>query len=270
MKQTSAWENEVVQEQIAAWDHWTRLKNQAAKVLYPQATAKRVMLAALRRYGIPRRSQQRVLEVGFGFGDVVFWFRPPTVLRGVEISPSALASATRRAAKRRHFDAVFSPPCPEDSVRTPFPDGFFDVVLASHTIEHVYDDSAFLKELLRVTRPGGAAFILAPLDVVRRSDVLSIADRRNPAFPDDSFHVWRYNIDTLRSLAADAGFDVIEATQCDALSDERRTMSRPHQILLSLLWAMAPHSLWRARDRVSHRRGFLYRQGLVVASRRRR
>lgn len=44
------------------------------------------------------------------------------------------------------------------------PDESFDVVLCSHVLEHVTDDSAAMRELLRVTRPGGWAVLDAPVD----------------------------------------------------------------------------------------------------------
>lgn len=41
----------------------------------------------------------------------------------------------------------------------------FDAVLCSHVLEHVNDDRRALRELLRVTRPGGCVLVLAPIDL---------------------------------------------------------------------------------------------------------
>jgi SAM-dependent methyltransferase len=51
-----------------------------------------------------------------------------------------------------------------DVTALPFEDGAFDVVLCSHVLEHVEDDVAAIRELARVTRPGGTAIVLVPID----------------------------------------------------------------------------------------------------------
>ncbi len=49
----------------------------------------------------------------------------------------------------------------------PFADHQFDVVLASHVLEHVADDRPALAELARVLVPGGRASIMVPFDANR-------------------------------------------------------------------------------------------------------
>ncbi|MCL4694124.1 MAG: methyltransferase domain-containing protein [Candidatus Hydrogenedentes bacterium] len=49
-----------------------------------------------------------------------------------------------------------------DSCRLPFRNGAFDVVVASHIIEHLDDPSAMLHEIDRVLRPGGVLRISCP------------------------------------------------------------------------------------------------------------
>jgi SAM-dependent methyltransferase len=44
----------------------------------------------------------------------------------------------------------------------PFPDGHFDLVIASDVLEHVPDDRAFAREILRVVKPGGRAIVTVP------------------------------------------------------------------------------------------------------------
>jgi len=50
-----------------------------------------------------------------------------------------------------------------DITAIPFRSGAFDLVIASHVIEHVGDDRTALAELARVTAPGGRALIMAPM-----------------------------------------------------------------------------------------------------------
>ncbi|MBM3125878.1 MAG: class I SAM-dependent methyltransferase [Chloroflexi bacterium] len=44
----------------------------------------------------------------------------------------------------------------------PFPNGTFDLILSHEVIEHVRDDRAAVREMLRVLRPGGRAVIFCP------------------------------------------------------------------------------------------------------------
>ena len=44
----------------------------------------------------------------------------------------------------------------------PLPDGAFDAVIASEVLEHVWDDTGALRELVRVLRPGGRLAVTVP------------------------------------------------------------------------------------------------------------
>jgi SAM-dependent methyltransferase len=47
------------------------------------------------------------------------------------------------------------------------PDNAFDAVMCSHVLEHVPDDAAAMRELRRVTAPGGWCLVMVPLDLTR-------------------------------------------------------------------------------------------------------
>ncbi|GII55819.1 methyltransferase [Planotetraspora thailandica] len=49
-----------------------------------------------------------------------------------------------------------------DALSMPFPDASFDRVIASEVLEHIPDDMAAMRELVRVLRPGGLAAITVP------------------------------------------------------------------------------------------------------------
>ena len=55
-----------------------------------------------------------------------------------------------------------------DITAIPFPDDSFDVAIASHVLEHVPDDVRALRELRRVLRPAGRAFLQHPIDPSRK------------------------------------------------------------------------------------------------------
>lgn len=83
----------------------------------------------------------------FGFGPV----------HGVDIDPVFVDVANRRLAGLEGFDCRLY-----DGMRVPYEDGFFDVVLSGHVIEHTADPHGYLRELLRVLRIGGYLFLEYP------------------------------------------------------------------------------------------------------------
>jgi len=50
-----------------------------------------------------------------------------------------------------------------DVARAPFADGSFDVIYASHVLEHVEDDAGAMREFHRMLRPGGWAVLQVPV-----------------------------------------------------------------------------------------------------------
>jgi SAM-dependent methyltransferase len=89
------------------------------------------------------------------------------------------------------------------------PDGSFDVVYASHVLEHIPDDVQAMSEILRILRPGGWAILQVPIGgLTTREEVIEDDAERSAAYgqPD---HVRMYGrdgvyADRLRSV----GFDV--------------------------------------------------------------
>ncbi|MEX2642948.1 MAG: class I SAM-dependent methyltransferase [Acetobacterales bacterium] len=89
----------------------------------------------------------------------------------------------------------------------PLPDASFDVLVSSHTLEHVPDDAPALAELGRVVRPGGWAAIMVPLDPSKpthEDPSIDTPEGRNAAFG-HPFHFRIYGHDIVDRLRA-AGF----------------------------------------------------------------
>lgn len=267
-KSGDAWpqltETDVVAAQLATFDRWSALENQLTKIRYAVGNPSRVTHACFARYELRRSAEQVVVDVGFGSGANLFWFKPPTKLVGIEISPRAILEARRRAKARGFSAARFARPSGEDSTSIDCPPDSVDVCVCSHTLEHVYDDERLLRELRRVLKRSGLCFILVPLDEPDSSGVLSDAERLNPDFPAATFHVRRYNSPSLASLAEAAGFRIIENQRLDAIAGQRLHYGRARQVASSLFWAMAPHGLWKALDRRAQAAGWQGRQGLMV------
>ena len=105
------------------------------------------------RRRIPARAGAALLDVGCGGG---FLLREAEGLRavGVEISDVALREARRTAPAA---GLVLAP-----GERLPFRDAAFDVVACLGNLEHFLDPALGVREMARVLRPSGEAWLLLP------------------------------------------------------------------------------------------------------------
>ena len=82
-----------------------------------------------------------------------------------------------------------------DLAKMPMPDGHYDMVLSTQTLEHVPDPSAVLREFHRVLKPDGQAWLSAPL---------FYEEHEQP------YDYHRYTQFEWRRLANETGFEVKE------------------------------------------------------------
>ena len=88
----------------------------------------------------------------------------------------------------------------------PFPDSSFHLVTCLDVIEHIRDDQRALRELFRVTRPGGHLLVTVPA----YQALWSAHDERNE-------HQRRYRRGSLRAVAAAAGWQLVRDTHFNSL-----------------------------------------------------
>ncbi|MEU9791649.1 demethylmenaquinone methyltransferase [Streptomyces sparsogenes] len=94
------------------------------------------------------RPGERVLDLAAGTGTSSL----PFAAAGAYVVPCDFSLGMLREGKRRHPQL---PLTAGDATRLPFADGVFDAVTISFGLRNVHDPDAALRELLRVTRPGG-------------------------------------------------------------------------------------------------------------------
>ncbi|WP_420120750.1 class I SAM-dependent methyltransferase [Nakamurella sp.] len=97
-----------------------------------------------------------------------------------------------------------------DATNIPFAADSFDLILCSHVLEHIPDDSRAIRELARVLRPGGTAILQVPISA-NTQDTLEDFSVTDPKAREQVFgqfdHVRIYGQDYVDRLAA-GGFTV--------------------------------------------------------------
>ncbi len=88
----------------------------------------------------------RLLDLGCAEGVFASFLGDGYDYHGVEVSSKKIATA-----RRRGLNVI----CHDLNHGIPFPDGYFDVVVAGELIEHMPNVSSFLAEVNRVLKPSG-------------------------------------------------------------------------------------------------------------------
>lgn len=139
----------------------------------------------------------RILDAGCGSGRNMLELVRYGEVTGIELSEASVA-----AARRRNLGEVL-----EGSVDAlPFGDDHFDLVVSLDVLEHLDDDRSALREMRRVTRPGGQLLVTVPAYQWLWS-----------SHDDVNHHRRRYTRATLLAAASDAGWHATRTTHFNSL-----------------------------------------------------
>lgn len=99
-----------------------------------------------------------------------------------------------------------------DTGRAPFPEECADAVVAVEIIEHLENPRAFMRELARLTKPGGCVVVTTPNQLSLLSLLTLIVKKRFAAFQDVHYpaHLTALLDVDLRRIAAECGLTDIE------------------------------------------------------------
>ena len=98
-------------------------------------------------------NNKTVLDIGFGSGNILEIIKKlGAKCFGVEISQTAVDRLQNKEYQLKCTDGT----------TLPYKNNFFDIVIASHTIEHIQDEYKILEEIRRVLKPGGLVIIGVP------------------------------------------------------------------------------------------------------------
>jgi SAM-dependent methyltransferase len=145
-------------------------------------------------------SGARILHVAPSELSLAQYFRSHGAYTAVDLSPERYEAPTSRG----------------DLTRLDLPHRF-DLIYASHVLEHIPDDATAMANLHDHLVPGGRALVLVPLrgEITEEAPQLTTARQRRERFG-QADHVRQYGMDIVQRLEA-AGFDVetVDAGQLD-------------------------------------------------------
>lgn len=158
----------------------------------------------------------RVLDVGCGPGHLARELarrgcRVSAVDRGRRLLRIARKLAARESSAVEFFRAR--------GERLPFPDASFELTIATTVIYWVERPREVLREMVRVTRPGGAVATLDPhvsmsvasvRDYARQKHLNETDTQKLVAWAHASERCWRFREEELRALLAEAGLDNLQ------------------------------------------------------------
>jgi len=135
-----------------------------------------------------------VLDVGCATGALLESLRA----RGWRVTGVEISAGAGYAQEKRNLD-IKTVPLEECN----FPSNYFDVVLASHLIEHLNDPCSFLTEVRRILKSTGRVFITTPN--ISGFQARLYGGRWRSAIFD---HLYLFSIRTLTKLLRSTGFKV--------------------------------------------------------------
>lgn len=203
----------------------------------------------------------RILDVGFGGGDLLASFPSDSIVHGAEISSSAVERARHDPRFSDYREARFFLIRQNEG---DLPEGPYDVVISSHTLEHVPDDRAHLQAIRDRLDENGLFFLFVPIE--------------KPGYNPD--HVRTFSVESVTDLVQRSGFDVLHSEgnnhmnghvwKIITIPSRRRWPVLGPLVNGIRLWTLSliPYPLFKKLNRVLDRLGAGPRQAFVVARKR--
>jgi len=154
------------------------------------------------------RSGDRLLDLGCGFGRHTY----EALVRGADVVQCDMAmpelanirDTSRLLVEEGMFEGnLLVAPVQGDATQLPFDDESFERIIASEVFEHIPDDIAAYKELMRLLKPGGTVAVTIPAWLPEQICWKLSDDYHAPAV--EGGHVRIYSEKEVRSKMFDAG-----------------------------------------------------------------
>jgi ubiquinone/menaquinone biosynthesis C-methylase UbiE len=167
------------------------------------------------------RQAETVLDVACGGGLVVCAFAPHVRhATGIDMTPAMLDRARQLAAEKGIGNVTWKQ---GDVGRLPYPDGTFDIVVTRFSMHHFLDPLAVLREMMRVSAPGGRVVIV---DMYASDDPAKAAAWNRAEKLRDPSHVRCLTLPELRRLFSSAGLPEPRASFYELRDEIRNLLAR--------------------------------------------
>jgi len=184
-----------------------RLSALEAALLSKGTSAGPILQAAVRVLDARASAMERLVDVGCGAGDL-------------------LRALGKRAHRYIGVDLVQYEDFPINAAEfvaadlnsgIPLEDCSADVVVAIETIEHLENPRAFMRDLMRLARPGGLVLVTTPNQLSLLSKLTLLVKNRFNAFTDRDYpaHITALLETDLRRIAAECGLLDVQVTFTD-------------------------------------------------------
>lgn len=149
------------------------------------------------KYNISNKS--KILDVGCNYGYFVGELQKQgfEYCFGTDISKQAIEYGIQKGIKNLSVSLA---------EKLSHPDNTFDLTMALDVIEHIEDDKMAIREISRITKPGGYFFVMVPAYMY----LWSLQD-------DVAKHFRRYNKKTLASSIENSGFEIVRMTYFNSI-----------------------------------------------------
>jgi len=159
-----------------------------------------------------------VLDIATGAGHTALAFAPHVrEVVAYDLTEAMLAETAKNAAARGLTNVVTERGPAE---KLPFADASFDIVTVRLASHHFADNAAALREMARVTRPGGQVVVVdnySPEDDSLDAQLHNIEKLRDPS------HVRAYRLSQWRAFLRDAGL-ILQRDVTDHYTESKRGM----------------------------------------------
>lgn len=134
---------------------------------------------------------------GVGLGSAMFAQAGATKVHAFDLSPDAVAAARKNCAQYPTVDVQQA-----DGRHLPLADNSIDLFISFESIEHIDDDRGFIKEVVRVLRPGGSFICSTP------NRTITMPGKTLADAPWNPFHVREYDHDEFAHLLGEYFEDI--------------------------------------------------------------
>ena len=153
----------------------------------------------------------KLLDIGSGDGYLKFFCEQQNIeFHGIELHPRRIKVCQELGYDIKSFNI--------EKERFPYQDNQYDVIVASHVLEHLYHPEITLKEMYRTLKPGGIIIIGVPMHVSWIAKIMLLKEKLFPAAEFD--HHQFYSMKSLKEFLKE--YKVIDIRGFRLISSRKR------------------------------------------------